>query len=118
MHWRSSHVGRTARVPRLRAANDNGDSGWAHWLFVAAALALLLLACADIMHGRDSLPRHGRTTEYELGDFARPESDDLTRFGRYSLEYYRNRWQRMCEGPQRYDAMREADSMRQPMPCR
>jgi hypothetical protein len=64
------------------------------------------------------LPRHGKTIEYRFGDFERPTDGDIDKFGVYSLRYLERRWQRMCDGPQRYDAMREADSLGKPQPCR
>lgn len=47
----------------------------------------------------------------------RPVDGELCCFGEYSLEYYQRRWRRMCAGPQRYDAMREANDRGQPQPC-
>lgn len=38
-------------------------------------------------------------------------------FGTYSDAYLHRRWVRMCRGPARYDAMREAYDMRKPDPC-
>lgn len=42
---------------------------------------------------------------------------EIDKFGRYSLKYYERRWNKMCQGAARYDAMREAYDMRRPNPC-
>jgi len=39
-------------------------------------------------------------------------------FGTYSAHYLNRRWQRMCKGPQRYEAMREAYEHGRPPPCK
>jgi hypothetical protein len=39
-------------------------------------------------------------------------------FGTYSNQYLHRRWARMCKGPARYDAMREAHYLGKAMPCR
>jgi hypothetical protein len=41
----------------------------------------------------------------------------LNLFGVYSRHYMHRRWKRMCKGPERYDAMREAYERGLPMPC-
>ena len=45
------------------------------------------------------------------------ESGDLNKFGRYGDAYYLRRWKRMCNGPARYDAMREANDLGKGNPC-
>jgi hypothetical protein len=86
-------------------------------LFAGIALTLVLatlvaIVTYDIVHGA------------ELTMSARPhkhapviESMQLGRFGTYSDEYYARRWRRMCDGPARYDAMREAADRGRPNPC-
>lgn len=39
-------------------------------------------------------------------------------FGTYSTHYMQRRWARMCKGPMRYEAMREAFELGRPNPCR
>ena len=39
-------------------------------------------------------------------------------FGTYSTNYLRRRWARMCKGPDRYEAMREAFELGKENPCR
>jgi hypothetical protein len=83
--------------------------------YVALACLVLGLAVGLIArraHGADiyALPneiKHGRSM---------PDGD-ISTFGTYSPAYYRSRWSRMCKGPQRYDAMREAYDMQRPDPC-
>jgi hypothetical protein len=41
----------------------------------------------------------------------------LNLFGVYSRHYMHRRWKRMCKGPERYDAMREAYERGMPQPC-
>lgn len=45
------------------------------------------------------------------------ESPSLNRFGAYSITYMQSRWQRMCKGAARYDAMREANDLNTSNPC-
>lgn len=54
----------------------------------------------------------------ELAVPARPIDGDISRFGTYSQQYLERRWRRMCSGPARYDAMREAYERGLPQPCR
>lgn len=78
---------------------------------VCLALGIAVALIARRTHGAEiSLPneiRYGRSL---------PDGD-ISRFGTYSAAYYRSRWTRMCKGPQRYDAMREAYDRKQPDPC-
>jgi hypothetical protein len=46
-----------------------------------------------------------------------PDSMPIGRFGTYSDAYYERRWARMCRGPMRYDAMREAFERGKQNPC-
>jgi hypothetical protein len=41
----------------------------------------------------------------------------IDKFGRYGDRYYQRRWKRMCAGPARYDAMREANDLGKRNPC-
>jgi hypothetical protein len=84
-------------------------------LFTGAVLALalfMLVTATEQGHGAEltfspRAPRHAPLQE----------SLQLDRFGTYSDEYYARRWKRMCDGPERYDAMREADSRGKSNPC-
>lgn len=58
--------------------------------------------------------KHG-AMEFHIRE--RPIDGDIGSFGVYSPAYYARRWRRMCAGPQRYDAMREANELGRPMPC-
>ena len=46
------------------------------------------------------------------------DTQSLNRFGTYSTRYLERRWARMCKGPARYDAMREAYELGHGMPCK
>jgi hypothetical protein len=47
----------------------------------------------------------------------RVESNTLGLFGTYTMHYMHRRWARMCKGPARYDAMREAYELGAKQPC-
>lgn len=89
-------------------------------VLIAGGLFLWCIITATRVRGADLellKKKHGQM-EYRFGDFERPTDGDIGSFGVYSPGYYQRRWRRMCDGPQRYDAMREADAMGRPMPCR
>jgi hypothetical protein len=79
-------------------------TGVAFVIFVVG-FALFLLICAIEL---------GHSAELRIRDYQRSRLD---RFGQYGDAYYERRWFKMCKGPARYDAMREAYELGKKNPC-
>jgi hypothetical protein len=86
-------------------------------MLLVGVLVWVLLAIPRSAHGSERTP-YGRLAPLRLSDrqFI-DESVSLDKFGIYSLHYMELRWQRMCKGPARYDAMREAADLNHTNPC-
>lgn len=94
-----------------------------YWIFVGTVCSGLFIAAAILfLFSRPSgssellleVPDYIKCGERECLHY---EGGPLGKFGTYSLPYMQRRWERMCDGPARYDAMREANDMGQPQPC-
>ena len=104
---------------------------WKRWWFTLLTwigsvvgiciLALFLLWSAiDMGQGAEVKAYRCTPAQAEAGEclpIIGYQPGDIDKFGTYSDEYYARRWKRMCEGPARYDAMREANDRGKPMPC-
>lgn len=89
---------------------NTGPRGGCTFLFLGIVLMTLSLVASIVLAAELPVPRPD----------PRPfvgESGDLNKFGRYADSYYARRWKRMCAGPARYDAMREANDLGKGNPC-
>jgi hypothetical protein len=90
------------RAPRDQ---DTGPRGGCLFASVSFSLVLIIIIAALAAHAADKPVQQ------------RPRDGAIGRFGVYSDQYMHRRWARMCKGPARYDAMREANQEGKPNPC-
>lgn len=89
---------------------------WVYGLMLGGLLFIAALVWALV-----TMPRagYGRPLPRLItrGSSFENESPSLDKFGIYSTYYMELRWRRMCKGPARYDAMREANDLQHANPC-
>lgn len=85
------------------------------------ASTIVALACLALGLAVALVARRAHSADFPLPneiEHGRSRVDGpIDAFGTYSAAYYRSRWSRMCKGPGRYDAMREAYERQLPDPC-
>lgn len=85
--------------------------GGINWVLIAGivlSVGFWIVVSGIVQHARGAdMPVIGR----------RVIDGEVGKFGRYGDQYYARRWQRMCNGSARYDAMREAYDLGKRNPC-